>query len=246
MNTLVVSRYLPSDKGSSSQANDLSDAARRNDSLDDFNHPRYRRLKILEEFQKRKLADSGEAFHCVSPDNCSNDLLPYQNVQSKELIEFFSTAWDRWIALGPEGQDPSSALPTPSQQDSPEEHITFPLIPGNTPLPRERFQRPSKNVMGQIGYYCTDTCTPIFDELLEELQWDVAVLEMALEALAKSYKVVYALPTHPGHHAAHNSFGGYCYLNHAAFAARQLQTMYGYSKVAVLDVDYVCKQASLL
>ena len=233
MDVLVVSRYLPNESTSSpASAEDLSDAARRNDSLDDFNHPRYRRLKILEELKKRS------GFQFIKPNEPAKDLKPYGVVQSNELIEFLSTAWDRWDALGPEGQDPSSALPVSPQPESPEIHVTLPLIPGNVPLPREPYQRPSKNVMGQIGYYCTDTCTPIFDELREELCWDVAVLEESLGRLS-SHKVVYALATHPGHHAAANSFGGYCYLNHAAFAARRLQQNHNFEKVAILDIDYV-------
>lgn len=48
----------------------------------------------------------------------------------------------------------------------------------------------------------------------------------------------YAVTTHPGHHASSDSFGGYCYINHAAMAARYLQTEYDFAKVAVLDVDY--------
>jgi acetoin utilization deacetylase AcuC-like enzyme len=53
------------------------------------------------------------------------------------------------------------------------------------------------------------------------------------------FPVIYALATHPGHHAAADSFGGYCYLNHAAFAAKQIQSHSKMQKVAVLDVDYV-------
>ena len=35
--------------------------------------------------------------------------------------------------------------------------------------------------------------------------------------------VVYALPTHPGHHATCANFSGFCYVNNAAVAARALQ-----------------------
>jgi acetoin utilization deacetylase AcuC-like enzyme len=50
----------------------------------------------------------------------------------------------------------------------------------------------------------------------------------------------------PGHHAAHDSFGGYCYVNHVAALARHLQqrqhpsSQQGNCRVAILDVDYHC------
>jgi len=50
---------------------------------------------------------------------------------------------------------------------------------------------------------------------------------------------VYALTTHPGHHAAHDCFGGYCYVNNAALTAKLLQES-GLDKVAILDLDYHC------
>jgi acetoin utilization deacetylase AcuC-like enzyme len=39
----------------------------------------------------------------------------------------------------------------------------------------------------------------------------------------------------PGHHAEHRAFGGFCYFNSAAIAAKYLSS---YGKVAILDLDY--------
>ncbi len=64
---------------------------------------------------------------------------------------------------------------------------------------------------------------------------DAAIVEMAVEK-ALGGGVAYALPTHPGHHAAKDSFGGYCYLSHVSRAARLLQTKLDGAKVAILDV----------
>jgi acetoin utilization deacetylase AcuC-like enzyme len=41
----------------------------------------------------------------------------------------------------------------------------------------------------------------------------------------------------PGHHAAHDLYGGYCFLNNAAIAAQYLRDA-GAARVAVLDVDF--------
>jgi acetoin utilization deacetylase AcuC-like enzyme len=46
---------------------------------------------------------------------------------------------------------------------------------------------------------------------------------------------VYALCRPPGHHAGRAYYGGYCYLNNAALAARCLA---GSGRVAILDIDY--------
>ena len=236
MSLLVVSRYLPDDIATTADGEPIVDEAdQRNDALDSFNHPRYRRARILDEL-KRRASSGGIEF--VKPEKPAPDLTAYRNVQSAALIEFLSTAWERWEALGAEGQDPMASLAADNKEGEKSQYVTPSLIPGVVPLPRDPHQRPSQNVMGQVGYYCTDTCTAVFDQLKEELQWDVAVMQQALNATA-NYKVVYALATHPGHHAAHDSFGGYCYLNHAAYCARQLQSQHGFAKVAVLDVDYV-------
>jgi acetoin utilization deacetylase AcuC-like enzyme len=236
---LVVSRYLPEDIKIDKETKTplLSDVDQRNDGLDVFNHPRYRRGLILKEMAKKH-----RLVQFMKPEKAAEDFSSYLIVQSKGLITFFETAWSVWDALGEEGQDPFTTLATTgiatSTGTATTRGGTQPLIPGVVPLPRDPFQRPSKNVMGQIGYYCTDTVTPVFAELKEELQWDVAVMQQAVDNI-KQFPVVYALATHPGHHAAQDSFGGYCYLNHAAFAAKQLQIQYKLQKVAVLDVDYV-------
>jgi acetoin utilization deacetylase AcuC-like enzyme len=216
----------------------LDDFAKRNDDLDHFNHPRYRRAMILKELAKR-----GDDILFETPTQPCLDLLAYQNVHSERLVTFFSTAWDRWDALGTAGQDPSSILPFIIGEKK-DEGISPPLIPGNYALPRDPYQRPSQNVMGQIGFFCTDDCAPVFALLKEELLWDGAVVQQAVASI-QNHKVVYALTTHPGHHAAKDSFGGYCYLNHAAFAARLLQNS-GYAKVAVLDIDYVRRKAKVV
>ena len=80
---------------------------------------------------------------------------------------------------------------------------------------------------------------------MQELLADTAVVQTAVDAAVASPmpRAVYALPTHPGHHAAADSFGGYCYVNHVAAAARLLQTKLRSEsneqpRVAILDVDY--------
>ena len=103
-------------------------------------------------------------------------------------------------------------------------------------------------MLGQVGYYCTDTCTPVFGALRAELQGDAALVRAAVahaqQQQQPQFTVSYLLPTHPGHHAATDSFGGYCYLNHAAAIAKTLSLSSSSTteraRVAILDVDYHC------
>lgn len=206
----------------------LSPTDEKNDALDKFNHPRFRRQLILQ-------ALHGANHHAIGfhvPPVAASTLKSYLSIHSSGLIDFLESAWHTWDALGEEGQDPSAT--------SPKSKATTPaLIPLNVPLGRDQNQRPSKHVIGQMGYYCTDTCTPIFLSLVSELYWDAAIVELAVKK-ALGGEVAYALPTHPGHHAAKDAFGGYCYVNHAAHAAKLLQSKLNGVKVAILDVDYHC------
>jgi acetoin utilization deacetylase AcuC-like enzyme len=241
----------------------LSANEQRNDDMDPFNHPRLRRALILTALRNKyggggeggdnTTSDNKVAFVC--PEAPSADLSIYKTVHTDGLVSFLSKAWHRWDSLGEEGQDSMCAMDTPADAaddvPAPSASTTSPpLVPGCVPLLRDPRQRPSKHVMGQVGYYCNDTCTPVFGDLKTELEQDAAVVQRAVALAAASTEtavavaaVVYAIPTHPGHHAAADSFGGYCYVNHAALAARLLQQQLQQDniniiKVAVLDIDY--------
>lgn len=213
---------IPLDKSGTTPL--LSEEEKSADALDTFNRPRFRRALILKTLEAQI---ENVAFQI--PPGSERDLTKvYANVHSVGLLSFLTTVWSRWDALGEDGQDPGSSLDLGQEG-------TKPLIPINTPLPRDPYQRSPSNVMGEIGFYCTDMCTPIMKPLLEELQMDSAIVQAAVDK-AVDGEFVYAIPTHPGHHAAKDSFGGYCYLNQAAFAARLFQTKHKLHKVAVLDI----------
>jgi acetoin utilization deacetylase AcuC-like enzyme len=63
---------------------------------------------------------------------------------------------------------------------------------------------------------------------------DVAIT--AADLTADGNRATYALCRPPGHHATRNAFGGSCYLNNAAAAARRLRNRVG-APVAILDID---------
>lgn len=93
------------------------------------------------------------------------------------------------------------------------------------------------SISGLLGYYCYDTSSPIFEHTWDVAYWAAqTALSAAALVLAGGKKVAYALCRPPGHHAASNLFGGFCFLNNAAIAANWL-VQHG-QRVAILDIDY--------
>jgi acetoin utilization deacetylase AcuC-like enzyme len=95
---------------------------------------------------------------------------------------------------------------------------------------------------GLKGYYAFDPYSPILAGTWDAAYWSAQCALSAAHAVQAGEQVVYALCRPPGHHAAADLYGGYCYLNNAAIAARYLQnnsTGNGQrAAVAILDIDY--------
>jgi acetoin utilization deacetylase AcuC-like enzyme len=137
------------------------------------------------------------------------------SVHDPELIAFLKNISAAWTErTGSEG---------PAVPD------VFALRPSKRPsgLPREIFH--------QLGYYCFDPQTPVLPGTF------AAALEAARcaltggELLLGGESPVYALCRPPGHHAGRDFYGGYCYFNNAALAARQLTAA---GRTAILDLDF--------
>lgn len=88
--------------------------------------------------------------------------------------------------------------------------------------------------VAQIGYYGFDT-TPIAEGTWAAARAAADAALTAAELVAAGEPAAYALCRPPGHHATRNQLGGYCYLNHAAVAARWLAAR---GPTAIVDVDY--------
>ncbi len=94
--------------------------------------------------------------------------------------------------------------------------------------------------------------SPILEGTWEAAYWSAQCALSAAEAVLAGEQVAYALCRPPGHHAARDLYGGFCFLNNAAIAARDLQTHLSHSRglrlgrsetgpgvrVALLDIDY--------
>jgi acetoin utilization deacetylase AcuC-like enzyme len=95
--------------------------------------------------------------------------------------------------------------------------------------------RKPRDPVHQAGYYGFETQTPILAHTFAAAREATFCALTGAAMLLEGESPVYALSRPPGHHAAGDLYGGYCYLNHAAVAARYLSAG---GRVAVLDVDY--------
>ena len=135
-------------------------------------------------------------------------------VHDPAYVDFLRSAWRRWTEAGYAGE----AIPT-----------CFPA--------RRMAQRPPEEIDGLLGYYAFAAETAIMSGTWEAA---LAASHCALTGarlLNAGERGAFALCRPPGHHAARDLFGGYCFLNHAAIAAQALRDA-GAARVAVLDVDF--------
>jgi len=86
-----------------------------------------------------------------------------------------------------------------------------------------------------IGKGAIDAWGEIFPGTYRAALASVTCAVRAAEHLAKTGEAAYALTRPPGHHAGRNFYGGYCYFNNAASAAKYLAEK---GRVAILDLDY--------
>ncbi|MGC9466992.1 MAG: histone deacetylase family protein [Anaerolineae bacterium] len=84
-------------------------------------------------------------------------------------------------------------------------------------------------------YYTYDYEDPIVAETWEAAYWSAQTALTAAKIVAGGERTAYALCRPPGHHAMPGQYGGFCYLNNAAVAARALSKD---GRVAILDLDY--------
>jgi len=86
------------------------------------------------------------------------------------------------------------------------------------------------------GYHAIDRDSPILAGTWQAAYWSAQAALTAAGLVRDGASAAYALCRPPGHHATAGQYGGYCYLNNAAIAARQLQAGRG-SRIAVVDID---------
>jgi acetoin utilization deacetylase AcuC-like enzyme len=101
---------------------------------------------------------------------------------------------------------------------------------------RRGLRRP-KGFLGQAGYYAFGVGSPLLEGTWTAAYGSAQCALAAAQAVRAGQPAAYALCRPPGHHAAADLYGGFCYLNNAAIAARWLSGPEA-APVAVLDIDY--------
>ncbi len=139
---------------------------------------------------------------------------PVEKVHAADFLAFLESAWDLWAAEGCEGE----ALPT-----------VFPA--------RRMAQRRPEHIDGLLGYYAMAIETAITAGTWPAAQASAAIALTAQKQIAAGDRAAFALCRPPGHHAARDLYGGYCFLNNAAIACQGFRDA-GAGRVALLDVDF--------
>ena len=108
-----------------------------------------------------------------------------------------------------------------------------PVVPWT--FANRRAARKPRTFHGLKGYYAFGWGTAILEGTWQAAYWSAQCALSAADLVRGGEPLAYALCRPPGHHAAADLYGGYCYLNNAAIAARSLLPG---GTVAILDVDY--------
>ena len=148
----------------------------------------------------------------VEPEEFGVD--PVLRIHDKDFVDFLGDAWDLWTAAGRSGD----ALP-----------FTWPG--------RGMRQTVPEHIDGKLSYYSFDASSPIMSGTWQAVRTSANVALTGAAHLRAGEHCVFSACRPPGHHAATDYIGGYCYLNNVAIAAQKLLDE-GASKIAILDIDY--------
>jgi len=139
----------------------------------------------------------------------------YVNAHSERYVAFLETAWAEWTAIG-------------------RSHDALPLV---WPVRDLANQHVPDFIDGKLGFFAMDAGSPITATTWNAVKTSADIALTGLALIDEGHYSAFALCRPPGHHAAREYMGGYCYLNNAAIAAQQAITQ-GARRVAVLDVDF--------
>jgi acetoin utilization deacetylase AcuC-like enzyme len=139
---------------------------------------------------------------------------PIERVHDAGYLDFLEHVWEEWLAAGYRGEAVPSCWPA-----------------------RRMVQRVPAHIDGKIGYYAAAAETSISAGTWQAALAAVDVALTAAQQVTGGARSAFALCRPPGHHAASDLYGGYCFLNNAAIAAQWLRDQ-GAARVAILDVDF--------
>jgi acetoin utilization deacetylase AcuC-like enzyme len=142
-------------------------------------------------------------------------LAPLARVHDGRFLAFLAEAWALWQA---EHGDVTDALP-----------LAWPS--------RRMRQLEPEAIDGRLSYFSFDAGSPIMAGTAEAVWASADVALSGADLLLAGERASFSLCRPPGHHAASDLYGGYCFVNNAAAASQALRDG-GMERVAVVDVDY--------
>ncbi|MDA9557414.1 histone deacetylase family protein [Vibrio sp.] len=177
--------------------------------------------ELTECFEKPERADmvlnalkSHTDYEIIEPNHYGIE--PMLWVHTQPYIDFLSQCWNKWVERFGDEKDAS---------------------PYCFPPQRHMRNRIPKDIEGEMGYYSFDMTASITSGSWEAIQSAVDCAMTGVDLLLAGEQGAFSVCRPPGHHAAPDLMGGYCYVNNAAVAAEALIRK-GKKKVAVFDVDY--------
>jgi len=135
-------------------------------------------------------------------------------VHDAGYLDFLEQAWADWAATGARGE----------------------MIPTCFPV-RRMPSGPPDDIDGRLGWYAFAAETAITSGTWEAAHAAASIARTAQRLVSAGDPLAFALCRPPGHHAARDYFGGYCFLNNAAVAAQGFLND-GAERIAILDVDF--------
>ena len=142
-------------------------------------------------------------------------LEPILRVHAAGYVAFLQTAWQDWVTA----------------------HGEYDALPLNWAVRTMRHDRIPETIDGRLSYYSFDAGTPITGGTWGAITAAANVALTAQQQILQGEAAAFALCRPPGHHAAKDFYGGYCFLNNAAIAAQAFRDA-GAERVVILDVDY--------
>jgi acetoin utilization deacetylase AcuC-like enzyme len=138
-------------------------------------------------------------------------MAPIQAVHAPDFLEYLQTIHAQNAAA-------HAGQPSP----------VFPSV-----FPTRPIRHTPRSLDGLKGYYCFEVYTPVLEGTWTAAYWSAQCALTAADLVRNGAAAAYALCRPPGHHAAADLYGGFCFLNNIAIAARHLQ-----ARTAILDIDF--------
>ncbi|QIE44476.1 histone deacetylase family protein [Pseudohalocynthiibacter aestuariivivens] len=160
----------------------------------------------------------GEGFEISAPRD--HGLAPIKAVHNPDYVDFLPDAHARFVeSAGTE----ALAIPT-----------THPGL---------RRGKEPRDIHGQLGWWMTDTSTPLTAGTWEAAYWSAQTAIEAAEEVMSGARAAYALCRPPGHHAMRDCSNGFCFFNNACIVAHHMTSTF--KKVALIDIDVHTGNGSL-